>query len=123
MIDKNSTYAVVGVSANTDKYGYKVFKDLLEAGYRVFGVNPKGGEILSQKIYESLGDLPTLPDFAVLVTQPEVSEKIVEEAIGLGIKSIWLQPGSESELAISRCRDAGINCISQACIMIKRNEA
>jgi hypothetical protein len=122
MIDKNLNYAIAGVSADPEKYGFRVFKDLLDAGYRVWGINPKGEDILEQKIYTNINDLPNLPDWLILVTQPEVSEKLVKEAISLGIKNIWLQPGSESQSAIDACKEAGINCISQACIMIKRRE-
>jgi len=122
MIDKNSIYAVVGVSADANKYGYKVFNDLLSSGFKVFGVNPKGGEILGEKIYRSLSALPQKSDWAVLVVPPAVAEKVIGEAIELGIENVWFQPGSESEQAISRCHVAGINCLSQACIMIKRRE-
>lgn len=123
MIPKDNIYTVVGVSSNSEKYGYKVFKDLLDSGYKVYGVNPKGGEILGQKIYENLDDLPIKPDWLILVTQPEISEKIISEAIQLGIDNIWLQPGSENKSVIDVCQKAGINCISQACIMIKRRES
>lgn len=122
MIPKNAIYAVAGVSANSDKYGYKVFKDLLDSGYKAYGINPKGGEILGQKIYADISNLPEKPDWLILVTQPEVSAKLAEEAIAAGIKNVWFQPGSESALAIEKCRAAGINCIANACIMIKRHE-
>lgn len=122
MIDKNLTYAVAGVSADSDKYGHKVFKDLLDAGYHVFGVNPKGGEVSGQKIFTKIEHLPQTPDWLIIVTQPEVSEQLIAEAIDSGIKNIWLQPGSESPAVIAACKLAGVNCISQACIMIKRRE-
>jgi len=120
MINTQDIYAVAGVSTNPEKYGYKVFNDLLVGGYRVFGVNPKGGEVASQKLYTSLGDLPESVDCLVLVTQPEVSEKLVQEAIALGIKKIWFQPGSESDTALELCRSAQIESISNACIMVQR---
>ncbi len=120
MINTQDIYAVVGVSSNIEKYGYKVFNDLLTGGYQVFGVNPKGGEVAGQKLYASLGDLPEPVDCLVLVTQPEVSEKLVQEAIDLGIKKIWFQPGSESETALELCRSAQIESISNACIMVQR---
>ncbi len=123
MIDKNLIYAVIGVSANPEKYGHKVFKDLLDAGYHVLGINPKGGEILGQTIYLKLSALPQIPDWLIFVTPPEVSEQLITEAISLGVKNLWLQPGSESVAALELCRQVGINCISQACIMIKRQEA
>lgn len=120
MINIQDIYAVAGVSLDPQKYGHKVFNDLLSGGYQVYGLNPKGGEIAGQKIYASLVDLPEKIDCLVLVTQPEISERLVQEAINLGVKKIWFQPGSESETALDLCRSAGIEFISNACIMVQR---
>lgn len=54
--------AVVGVSENTEKYGFKIFKDLIENGYKVKGINPKDGKILGKKIYKNLKELEIVPD-------------------------------------------------------------
>ena len=120
MINKNQTYAVVGASANEEKYGYKVFKDLLEAGYRVMPVNPKGGEILGSKVYPDIKSVPEKIDVAIFVVPPAVTEKILPEVKALAIKKVWLQPGSESEKAFGYCQNNNLDCIHDACIMIER---
>ncbi len=88
---------VVGVSANPDKFGQKIFRSLLRDGYNVFGVNPRGGRILDRDVYKSLSEISVVPDLVITAVKPEVTEKIVEECVKLGIKEIWMQPGSESE--------------------------
>ncbi len=110
--------AVVGVSANSEKYGYAIFRDLVNSGLRVFGVNPKGGFIQGRKIYPSLHNLPRVPDLVITVVKPDVTGQIVEECMRLGIKEIWMQPGSESEQAIHKAESAGIRITSNACFML-----
>jgi uncharacterized protein len=110
--------AVVGVSDNADKYGYKIFRDMLKAGYPAEGVNPKGGVVLGRRIYKSLAELGTKPDLVITVVPPAVTETIVEECHNLGIKTLWLQPGSASPKALAKAGEYGINAIS-ACFMVK----
>ncbi len=109
--------AVVGVSSDPSKYGHRVFRDLLVAGYPVFAVNPKGGTIEHQIVYPNLAALPTIPQVVITVVKPEVTESIVEECHKLGIKEIWMQPGSESAAAIQHATTLGIKVTSNACFM------
>jgi hypothetical protein len=120
MINKNYTYAIVGASANPEKYGYKVLADLLSAGYKVMPVNPRGGEILEQKVFEDLAELPNLPDVVIFVVQPQVAFQVLQKANELGIKKFWFQPGSESEEAKEYCREENLEAVFNACIMIQR---
>lgn len=110
--------AVAGVSADENKYGHKIFKDMIDAGYDVVGINPSGGVILGKKIYKSLSEMAYVPDVLITVVQPAVTEKIVGEAIKKGVKAIWMQPGSESQAAIDEARKNGINVTFNACIMV-----
>ena len=120
MIDKKNLYAVVGASNNEEKYGYKVFKDLLDAGYKVLPINPSEKEILGQKVYATLSEVKENIDVVIFVTQPIVTEKVLEEVKKIGIKNVWLQPGAQSDAAIQFCRKNNIECIHDACIMIQR---
>ena len=113
--------AVVGVSFDEDKYGHRIFKDLLGAGFKVFGINPKGGELLGQKIYPTLKDLNFVPDIVVTVVPPQITEKIVEEAYHLGIKEIWMQPGSKSDTAIKLAESFGMKVTYDSCFMVYNN--
>ena len=108
--------AVVGVSDDESKYGHRIFRDLLGAGYPVKGVNLKGGVVLGHAIYKRLSDLEKKPDLVLTVVPPASTLLLVEECEKLGIKNIWMQPGSASAAAIEKARAYGIKTIS-ACFM------
>jgi uncharacterized protein len=116
---KEKSIAVVGVSANKDKYGYKIFKSLLFGGYQVTGVNPKGESVLGKEIFKSLREIQEKPDLVICVVRPEITEHVVEECKELGINEIWLQPGSESQKAIDLGKDYGMEVTHSACIMLE----
>ena len=118
--DTHSLIAVVGASNNPEKYGYKVYRDLKSAGMNVVPVNPNHDTIQGDRCYHSLSEVPHVPDAINIVTPPKATEKVVAEAIKLGIKNIWLQPGAESDRAISECEKAGVNLVSRICIMVQR---
>jgi predicted CoA-binding protein len=109
--------AVIGVSDDASKYGHKIFRDLLNAGYPVKGVNPKGGFILGNNIYKSLSEIEKKPDLVITVVHPQVTEKVVEECNALGVKHVWMQPGSDSDEAVRKAADYGIK-VTQACFMV-----
>ncbi|BDC36398.1 MAG: CoA-binding protein [Candidatus Methanoliparum thermophilum] len=119
---KENVFAVIGVSINPKKYGHQVYKDLKEAGYTVYPVNSHLDEILGDRCYHSLSELPEIPDVVNIVVPPEVTEKIVAECKALGIERIWMQPGSESEQAIEFCRRNNIKVVHDLCVMVKRME-
>ncbi len=122
MINKNLTYAVVGASNNLEKYGYQVFKDLLQAGFRVIPINPKLGKILEEKVYPTLSAYKQKIDLVIFVVPPVITQKVLKEVNNLKIKKVWLQPGSESSAAIEFCRQHKIDCVHGACIMFERRQ-
>jgi hypothetical protein len=111
--------AVVGVSDDASKYGHKIFRDLLNAGFPVKGVNPKGGFVLGQNLYRSLSEMEARPELVITVVPPAVTEQVVEECNQLGIKNVWMQPGSESEAALGKARTYGIKTV-MACFMVAK---
>jgi predicted CoA-binding protein len=119
---KENVFAVVGVSRNPEKYGHQVYKDLKEAGYVVYSINPHIDEILGEQCYHSLHELPEKPDVVDIVVPPAVTETIVEECKDLGIHKVWMQPGSESEKALQFCAKNGIKVVHDVCVMVKRRE-
>lgn len=121
MIDKSLTYAVVGANTNPEKYGYTVFKDLLDAGYKVVPINPNEPEILGQKVYPLLAEYPWTIDVVIFVTQPEVTEQVLHQVKDLWIKKVWMQPWAQSTEAIDFCEKNEISCTHDACIMIAKN--
>lgn len=115
-------WAVVGASRDQRKFGYQVFRSLRDAGYTVYPINPKGGELDGEKVYPSLADLPQPPEVVDIVVPPAVTEQVVRQAHELGLTRIWMQPGAESEASIRYCQEHGIQVIQQACAMVwKRN--
>jgi len=121
-LDKKNVFAVVGASRNPEKYGHQVYKDMRNAGYRVYPVNPNANEVLGDKCYPSLEALPVKPDIADLVVPPKVTEQVVKTCKRLGIKKVWMQPGSESETAINFCRENGMDVIHGVCVMVERRK-
>jgi predicted CoA-binding protein len=119
-LNKKNIFAVVGASRDPRKYGYQVYKDLRNAGYKVYPVNPNAEEILGDKCYSSLENLPTKPDVVDIVVPPEVAEETVKICKRLGITKVWMQPGSESETAIQFCLEKGIQILYGLCVMVER---
>jgi hypothetical protein len=68
MVNKDFLYAVVGASTNEEKYGYKVFKDLIDAGYKVVPINPNEKEILGEKVYPTLSEVKQTIDVVIFFT-------------------------------------------------------
>lgn len=114
---KEKVIAVLGVSRDPDKYGHRIFRELLERGYAVHGVNPAGGAVLGKKIATALEAVTPVPDLVVTVVPPAATEAAVETCGRLGIREIWMQPGSESAAAIARATTLGMAVTHHACLM------
>jgi predicted CoA-binding protein len=118
-VDPKQKYiAVVGVSAQPNKFGHKIFKDLLGGGYDIDGVNLKGKPLFGRNVYKNLSKLPRKPDLVLLVIPPEQTEIVVDECVRLGIKEIWMQPGAQSQNAIEKAKKAQISVTSNSCFMV-----
>lgn len=113
------TWALVGATNNKDKFGYKIFKFLRDAGIDVYPVNPGLTEVLGQKCYPSLKDLPVKPEAVNVVVPPKVGEQIVRDCAELAINNIWLQPGADAENVICLAQQLGLNVVYHACIMVE----
>ncbi len=119
-INKNYTYALIGASANEKKYGYKVLENLLDAGFHVLPVNPKGGKILNQNVYRDIAEISEKIDVVIFVVPPQVTEIVIKNVASLGIMKVWLQPGSENNDVIDFCASHNIECYHSACIMLEQ---
>jgi uncharacterized protein len=112
-------FAVAGASSNRAKFGNKVFRALLASHPVVYPVNPVAEEIEGHRAYASLADLPSLPESLSIITPAEVTRRVVAEAISLGVKNIWMQPGAEDRSASAAARAAGLNVIDDgSCILV-----
>lgn len=112
-------HAVVGASRDRSKYGNKVLRVFLQNRRTVFPVNPNADEVEALRSYPDLASLPEQVHGVSIVTPPHVTEAVIEQAGQLGIKHVWLQPGAESERAVQRAEQWGMNIISGGpCILV-----
>ncbi len=113
------TFAVVGVSRDKEKYGYKVYQALKSAGYRVYAINPNTDSVGGDPCYPSLDNVPVQIDCLVTVTPPQVSEEAIHIGGRLRIPLVWMQPGSESTAAINLARSVSMQVVAGGpCILV-----
>lgn len=111
-------FAVVGATNNPQKYGNQILKNLKNRGYEVYPVNPKLKELEGLSCYPSLNDIPVKVDVVDFVVPPKATEEILKQCKKLGLNRIWLQPGSESETAITFCRENNMKVVHGVCVML-----
>jgi predicted CoA-binding protein len=119
-LNTENVFAVVGASRDPEKYGHQIYRDLLNAGYRVYSVNPNADEVLGKKCFPNLEVLPIKPDVVDVVVPPKITERIVKICKKLEITKVWMQPGSESEAAIRFCEENSIEVVHGICVMVER---
>lgn len=119
---KYRRWAVVGVSEDRGKYGNKIYRDLRDAGYEVYAVNPKLDTVEGDTCYKALKDLPHTPDVVDLVVPPVAARQVVLDCLEADIRRIWFQPGSESDEAVLLAQNGGMEVVHDACIMIQKQE-
>jgi len=110
------TVAVVGLSPKPYRASYGVSETLLESGYRIFPVNPKLTEVLGEKCYARLEDIPEKIDIVDIFRRSEFVSELVDSAIRIGARAIWMQEGVEDEKSAERARRAGLFVIMDNCI-------
>lgn len=113
------TIAVVGLSANWYRPSYFAAKYMQEHGYRVIPVNPMYQEVLGQKCYASLKDIPEKIDIVDCFRKSQDIEPIADEAIAIGAKVLWLQLGVMNEPAAAKARQAGLEVVQDRCVKIE----
>lgn len=110
------TIAVVGLSTDPAKDSHQIAHYLQRAGYEIWPVNPNADRILGQRSYPSLDALPEPPDVVQIFRPPQAVPSIVEAAIGVGAKAIWMQVGIRHEAAARRAEAAGLTVVMDACM-------
>jgi uncharacterized protein len=111
--------AVVGLSADWFRPSYFAAKYMQEHGYRVIPVNPKYPEILGQKCYKSLRDIPEKVDMVDVFRKTADVPPAADEAIAIGAKVLWQQLGVRNEAAAARARAAGLEAVMDRCVKIE----
>jgi len=111
------TIAVVGLSSKTWRASYGVAEYLQSAGYRIIPVNPKEREVLGEKAYARLEDVPEKPDIVDVFRRSEAVPEIVDAAIRAGARAVWMQEGVAHGEAAARARQAGLLVVMDTCIL------
>src|ERR1700716_23599 len=111
-----NTIAMVGASSNPDKASHGIMQKLQSVGYRVIPVNPRETEILGERSYPSLIDVPERIDIVDVFRRAEDTPAIADDAVTIGAKALWLQTGIVSEDAAARAKAGGLTVVMDLCI-------
>ena len=117
ILDDYKTIVVVGLSSNTWRASHSVSAYMQAKGYRIIPVNPNETEVLEEKAYASLADVPEPVELVNVFRRSEEAGAVVDEAIRLGAKAVWLQEGVIDQAAARRARDAGLLVVMDRCIL------
>jgi uncharacterized protein len=110
------TISSVGLSSNTEKESYWIASYLKDQGYHVIPVNPTATEIFGEKAYPNLESVPEKIDVVQIFRKPEDVPPVVEDAIRVGAKVVWMQEGIVNEEAAQKAREAGLQVVMDACM-------
>ena len=113
------TIAVVGLSSNPMRPSYGVAEYLKTAGYRIIPVNPNETEVLGEKAYARLEDIPAQVDIVDVFRRAEEVPAVAESAIRIGAKVLWMQLGIENGGAAEKARAAGLVVVENACLLVE----
>lgn len=119
ILDNHKTIAVVGLSDKPDRASHSVARTMQRAGYRVIPVNPTQSEILGETAYPSLKDIPEKVDLVDIFRRPEHVDDIVDEAIEIGARAVWMQLGVVNESAARKAEEAGLDVVMDRCWAIE----
>lgn len=111
------TIAVVGLSSRRTRPSYGVSEYMQSAGYRIIPVNPNESEVLGEKAYATLDDVPEHVDIVDIFRRSELVPEVVDAAIRIGARGVWMQEGVVHEDAAKKARAAGLEVVMDHCIL------
>jgi predicted CoA-binding protein len=117
ILRKYHTIAVVGLSNNPVRPSYGVSEYMKQHGYRIIPVNPGHHEILGEKSYRTLEDIPEPVEIVNVFRRSEMIPPVADSAIAIGAKVLWLQEGIENKEAAEKARAAGLEVVMNTCIL------
>jgi predicted CoA-binding protein len=123
LLANTRTIAIVGLSDKPWRDSYRVADYLQRQGYRVLPVNPNLTEALGEKAYARLEDIPEKVDLVDIFRRADAVPEIVEAAIALGVKGVWMQEGVVHEAAAAKARAAGLQVVMDRCILKEHHRA
>ncbi len=116
LLQEAKTIAVVGLSTRPDRPSYRVSRAMQGFGYRIVPVRPAVAEVLGEKAWARLSEIPFAVDMVDVFRAGDQIDPIVDECIALGVKRLWLQDGVINEAAAERARAAGITVVMDRCV-------
>lgn len=117
LLKSSRTIAVVGLSSRRQRPSYGVAEYLQTAGYRIIPVNPHESEVLGERSYARLEDVPEQVDIVDVFRRSEFVPEVVESAIRIGARGVWMQEGVVHSEAAQRARAAGLIVVMDRCIL------
>ncbi|MGC1614410.1 MAG: CoA-binding protein [Candidatus Acidiferrum sp.] len=122
ILKKYKTIAVVGLSSNPARPSFEVTEYMQRAGYRIIPVNPNEKQVLGEQSYARLEDVPEKIGIVDVFRRAEDVPPVVESAIRVGAKVVWMQLGIENAVAAERGRKSGLVVIEDACILVEHRK-
>ncbi len=119
ILRETKTIAVVGLSSNPARPSFEVAQYLQFAGYRIIPVNPNEHEVLGEKAYSRMEDIPEKIDMVDVFRRPEDVPPVADSAIAIKAKVLWLQQGIANESAAEKAHAAGLIVIEDACLLVE----
>jgi uncharacterized protein len=116
LLESASTIAIVGASGNPDKASYGIMRRLQQVGYKVVPINPRETEVLGERSYASLSEVPEAIDIVDVFRRAEDTPAIADEAVAIGARALWLQTGISNEDTAARGAAGGLMVVMDACL-------
>jgi len=120
ILSESKTIAVLGVNKDQESYANKIVRKIKTLNKTAYPINPKYDELFGDVVYESIEKCPSTPDLVVFVVNPTIGINYLETIKELGIKTIWLQPGTISIDLLDEAKRLGIDVV-EACVLVVGN--
>ncbi len=120
VLSESQTIAVLGVNKDHESYANKIVRKIKTLKKTAYPINPKYDELFGDVVYESIEKCPSTPDLVVFVVNPTIGINYLENIKELGIKTIWLQPGTISIELLDEAKRLDLNVI-EACVLVVGN--
>ena len=119
ILEKSKVIAVVGLSPKPERDSHEVAKYLQDQGYRIVPVNPRADTILGEKSYPDLASIPEKVDVVDIFRRSDDVPPVVDQAIDIGAKAVWMQLGIVNEAAAAKAREAGLGVVMDRCMLVE----
>jgi predicted CoA-binding protein len=116
LLKRVKSIAVVGLSPDPSRPSHEVARAMREFGFRIVPVHPLATEVLGERAYRRLSDIPSPVDLVNVFRRAQFIDAVVDECLALGLKALWIQEGIVNEAAAQRAREGGMVVVMDRCI-------